>query len=1127
MNQTRLSMKNDFNILQKKIADFVKKYYKNQMLKGLIISLSIIAALFLVINLIEYFSWSSVLVRTVIFYSFIAVVTGVLIYYVFIPLFKILHIGKTISREEAAQLIGKHFPEVSDRLLNVLQLHEQIDEASDKEELELLLAGIDQKSADLTPVPFTKAVKLSENKRYLPYFLPTAIIILLILIITPAFITEPSKRIVHHNAYYEKPLPYTISVLNKKLETLQHEDFSLKVKVTGEEIPAKIWVTDGSYTYKMKEFKPGLYEYTFKDLNKDTYFKLKTEDYLGEKYKIKVFPKPIIFSFDVKVEYPAYLKKRTDIIQNSGDLVVPEGSKIAWKIYTKDTRHVLFKTDDQVITLDPGANNSFEYSLKALKNFYYTMSAENKFVKNTDSLSFSVQVIKDQYPVIDVNQTQEETLFGNLYFTGMISDDYGFHSLKFYHKTETGENNKWETENLPINLEVPQQSFSFTFLTKQVGLKPGESMSYFFEVRDNDAINGFKKARTPVLYLYLPDKSEIEDMLADKSDQVKKKIKQAIAELTELNKQIDEKRRELIDKKNQNWADKQELDELLDKQMAIQKELEKLEQLNEQIKNYEELVNKEKSRELKDQENQLDEMFKKLTNEELKKQLEKMKKELDKIDKKQLNKLLEDLKKNNNELKTNLDQNLELYKQLEFQKKVEETINKLDSLANKQSDLAKKTKQKEIEKNKSLDEQNKINKEFDQIKKSLEETEKLNSELEEPFDFSPDTTEMNSIDEQLDDAKQNLENGKQKKASQNQSQAGQKMKQMANNLNMMMQSAMQSRMGEDAEQIKKLLDNLIDLSFKLEKIMGDVRETSLNDPRYTSNIDQINLLKEDFSIVHDSLVAISKRQIMIQPFIVKESEKINTNLNKTTSLLHDRKKGNALSKQQYAMTSINNLALMLSESLDKMQMSMQMSGNKPGQQCPTPGKGQQPSLQQISKMQNQLNKSMGEGAKQKGMKGKDGMNGNSEELARMAAMQGEIRRRLQEYINQMKSNQGNGSALNELIKEMEKTEKDIINRKISQETLERQKSIEVRLLQSEKALLEREKDKKRESKEGKNVRIFQKNVIFEVENQENRNIKEIFLAVPIQMSPYYKELLSKYKYKYKGEHGNEKKGFFQ
>ncbi|NOX86904.1 MAG: hypothetical protein GXO86_13230, partial [Chlorobi bacterium] len=1112
-------MENDFNILQKKINDFVKKYYKNQMLKGLILSLAIIAILFLLINLVEYFAWSSVLVRTVIFYTFIAVVTGILIYYVAIPLFKILHIGKTISREEAALIIGKHFPEVSDRLLNVLQLKEQIDEITDKTETDLLIAGIDQKSKELSPVPFTGAIKLTENKRYLTYFLPPALIILLILIISPAFITEPSERIVHHSSYYEKPLPYTISIINSKLETLQHEDFTLKIRVSGEEIPSNIWITDGSYRYKMKEIKPGQYEYIFKDLNGDTWFQLKTEDYVSEKHKIKVFPKPVIFSFDVSLKYPAYLKKKADIIQNSGDLVVPEGSKITWKIYTRDTRHIIFKAGENEITLDPAKSNTFEYSLKASNNFFYTLLAENRFVKNYDSLSFSVQVIKDQYPVIEVNQTQDETLFGNLYFTGMISDDYGFHSLKFFHKTEGREDEKWETDNLSFSPDIPQQSFSYAFLTREMGLKPGESMSYFFEVRDNDAINGYKKTRTPILYLYLPDKTEIENMLAEKSEKVKKEIKQTLEELSEINKQIEEKRRDLIDKKELNWADKQQLAELFDKQMAMQEKLNQLDQLNEQIKNYEEIVKQEKSQQLKEKEDQLDQMFKDLTNEKLKKQLEKMKKELDKIDKKKLNKLLEELKKNNSELKTNLDQNLELYKQLEFQKKAEEAISKLDSLADKQKDLADKTKQKEIEKNKSLEEQTKINKEFDQVKKSLKETEMLNAELEEPFDFNPDTTEMNSIDEQLGEATQNLESGKQKKASQNQSQAGQKMKKMASNLNMMMQSAMQSRMGEDAEQVKKLLDNLIDLSFKLEKIMGDVRETSLNDPKYTENIDQINQINDDFTIVHDSLVAISKRQIMIQPFIVKESEKIKSNLSKATALLHDRKTGTALSRQQYAMTSINNLALMLSESLDKMQMSMQMSGNKPGQLCPTPGKGQQPSLQQISKMQNQLNKSMSQGEKSSGMKGKEGINGNSEELARMAALQSEIRRRLQEYIDQMKSNQGNGNALNDLVKEMEKTEKDIINRKISQETLERQKNIEVRLLQSEKALMEREKEKKRESKEGKNIRIFQKNVIFEVENKKNRNIKEIFLAVPIQMSPYYKELLSKYKYKYKGEHG--------
>ena len=53
---------------------------------------------------------------------------------------------------------------------------------------------------------------------------------------------------------------------------------------------------------------------------------------------------------------------------------------------------------------------------------------------------------------------------------------------------------------------------------------------------------------------------------------------------------------------------------------------------------------------------------------------------------------------------------------------------------------------------------------------------------------------------------------------------------------------------------------------------------------------------------------------------------------------------------------------------------------------------------------------------------------------------------------------------------MERTEEEIINKIITQETIERQKKILTRLLESEKALNEREKEKKRESEEAKNYK---------------------------------------------------------
>ena len=54
-----------------------------------------------------------------------------------------------------------------------------------------------------------------------------------------------------------------------------------------------------------------------------------------------------------------------------------------------------------------------------------------------------------------------------------------------------------------------------------------------------------------------------------------------------------------------------------------------------------------------------------------------------------------------------------------------------------------------------------------------------------------------------------------------------------------------------------------------------------------------------------------------------------------------------------------------------------------------------------------------------------------------------------------------------LIKELEEQEKQIINRKFDKELINRQKEILTRLLESEKALMNRGFEEKRESKSGK------------------------------------------------------------
>jgi hypothetical protein len=1085
------------------------------MLKGLIYSLSVILVLFLVVDGIEYFAWTNVLTRTIIFYSFLVIALLVVIYYIVIPAFKLASIGKTISRKQAAQIIGEHFPHVSDKLLNTLQLKELAESYQTTDEVQLLEASIEQRASGLNPIPFRSAIDLKKNVKHLRYFVPPLLVILLILLISPAFITDPSSRLVNHSTHFEKPLPYQLEILNQSMEVLQHDDFKLTVKAEGEEIPSKIRINDGRFSYTMSESRPGIYEYTFKDVNQDVHFKLLTEDFKSSNYLLKVLAKPIIFSFDIVLDYPSYLNKKDDVIENSGDISVPEGTKLKWNIFTKDTRSVLFKVAEITEKLSPVEGNRFQFEKEANQNFYYTLVPENEHVVSNDSMSFSVQVIRDEFPAINVSEQLEESIYGFANYHGTIDDDYGFMSLKFVYRKENSIETNWISQDLVIDPGLTRQHFNYSVQAIDFNLLPGESLTYFFEVRDNDAVNGFKRTKSSTYNLHLPDESELEENIEETSDQIKKQLKEAAAELDKVNKELEEAQIALFEKQELSWMDKQQLAELIKKEQALQNKIAQLNELREDISEIEDLLDKSSNEQLEEKLSQLEELFEKLKNEELEKQLDDLKKELENLDKDQLSDYLEKIKQENEQLKNNLEQNLELYKQLEFEQKIQETVEKLNELSDKQTELAEQTGEKKISKESSLKEQEKIKEQFSEIEKDLAKAEELNKQLEDSFDVEVDQESMESIEQEMSEASENLEKSKQKKASESQGNAGEKMEEMANSLNMMMQSAMQSRMGEDVDQIKKLLDNLLDLSFSQELLMEEVKETSQNDPAYIDNIEQLKLLQDDFTIVHDSLIAISKRQMMVQPFIIKESDKVNYYIERALKSMQDRNIGGALGEQQYSMTSMNNLALMLAESLDKMQQSMQMSGSGGGKPCPNPGTGSPSTMEMMTKMQQELNKGMSKGKKGEGTKG-EGDQPGSEELARMAATQGEIRRQLQEYIEQLESEGGNGSSLNKVVDEMKKTEDDIVNRRISQETIERQKQIEVRLLKSEKAEQEREKEKKRESVAGINKK--RSNFTDEKEyKKQSESQEEILITAPIEMSPFYRALLNKYLYKLQQE----------
>ena len=237
----------------------------------------------------------------------------------------------------------------------------------------------------------------------------------------------------------------------------------------------------------------------------------------------------------------------------------------------------------------------------------------------------------------------------------------------------------------------------------------------------------------------------------------------------------------------------------------------------------------------------------------------------------------------------------------------------------------------------------------------------------------------------------------------------------------------------------------------------------------------------------------------------------------------------ATTYQQYAMTSLNNLSLMLAESLDKMQQNMKSnsknksnSKGKPKSQCNNPGKSGKKNPKNMRELQDALNKEMERLKKdlesqKKGQSGKPKIGENAqmnEELARMAAQQEMIRKMMQQYSDELKQAGGQSTGeLDNLMRQMEQTETDIVNKVINQQTINRQNNILTRMLEDEKAQKKQDQEERRESTEGKDNFDNSNNQFLEFNKLKNREL-ELFKQIPPIFSPYYKEKVNDFFYKF-------------
>ncbi|MCF0206919.1 MAG: hypothetical protein HUK15_05775, partial [Bacteroidales bacterium] len=1033
--------------------------------------------------------------RTVLFASPIAVFAAVIVAMILVPLLKLMKIGKRLSYTEASKILGEHFPEVADKLQNTLELNKLVEE--NPEQRDLIYASIAQRIEKMSPVPFLSAIKIKKNVKYLKYLLPTLVVFVFIMSFKPSIVTEGTERIVKYDQHFEQPAPFAFYLQNDSLSVKQGGDFSVNLLVKGDYVPEHVMINYGGNSFYMEKQNASTFKYDFKTLNNSFKFHFTAQDIESNDYEISVLPAPIILDFKVKIEPMAYTQLDATEVNNSGDIEVPIGSQVSWSFGTANLDSLALVIDSVVL---PTQNIKGQYTAQKRigKSCNYAIYVANEYFKELVDIQYKIRVIPDLYPTIRVEELRDSTNLSVMYFKGIIDDDYGFSRLTFH--CLDGEN---EVFKAPVKFtqKLSSQDFYYAFDFSAVE-NYGNKLTCFFEVADNDAYSGPKVARSKYMEYSIPTSQDLQEMGELANADAEKKVDEAKKISNDIKKSIDELKKKLISENLSSYERSQMMQEIIDKQEQLDNLMEEIQQEQNELQQYREQFSK--SEELLKKQAEINSLMENLMTDEMRAMIEELKKLKEDFNKDEFFRQTENFKMTVEEMENNMNNTLEMLKHAEVEERVQNVADEMQKLSEMQKKLAEETKNKDKSQEQLKKEQQQLNDKFDKLKEDYQKALEKNKDLQDPMSLPDFNQEMNDISQDMQNASESLNENKNSKASDKQKDSSQKMQQLSEQMNSMMQSAMQEQEGENLENVRQLLENLLLFSFSQEEVMTGMKTLSYKSPLYKDFVVQQKSLTDNFEIIRDSLNALSARVPAIASITAKEVLSIRQGLSEVMNTLSENRKYQAQNNQQQVLTSANTLALMLSEIMDQMQ-DQQMSQNNSSSSCnkcknkgqgqPKKQMGQMRDMQQ--QLQNQMQQMLDEMKKNGNKSGQYG-----EQIAKML-MQQEM---MQKMLNDMMNGELSPDAakyLKEANQMIEQNIRDLVNKNISQQTLNRQQQIITRLLQAENSQNQRDTEERRQSTEAKEYKLSNPDKAFEAKETEMR-FNELLQISNLKLNDYYK-----------------------
>jgi len=442
----------------------------------------------------------------------------VLVYLAFVALgwfFFVRPLARRVTDQQVALYLEEHEPSLQEALLSAVDASAaDRPVAAGRDSVHLLKRLIESAIERCRQTDLGRDVERQSLRRSAVALAAIGVATALVFIVGPAYLRQGALAVLVPAGGVEAASPYRLEVTPGDATVSRGSDVSITAKIVGftsADVDLFTRTSAGAPFERaamVAGADSGLFEITLFGVRESTEYFVQSAGVRSEVFDLDVADLPFVERLELEYVFPAYTGVPPKTVEDGGDVAALRGTTVRLRVHptlsSASGRIVLGETGHAELT--SAEDGTLTGSFVVSEDGFYRIdlaSAAGTLVKA--SPQYTIDVLADEPPAVTFSKPGRDlraTNIDEIFVEAKADDDFGVRQLDLVYSVNGG-------SERPVRLVAPQGkplaqvTAGHTFFLEEMGLKPGDVVSYYARAVDNDTVKGAKTSTSDIFFLQI------------------------------------------------------------------------------------------------------------------------------------------------------------------------------------------------------------------------------------------------------------------------------------------------------------------------------------------------------------------------------------------------------------------------------------------------------------------------------------------------------------------------------------------------------------------------------------------------------------------------------------------------